>query len=54
MRKGTNTQREKSCRLPDVGQGGTTKSDLEHQGQIWYNLGFEGLGLGFGGEQARK
>ena len=27
----------------DVGQGGTTKSDLEHQRQIWYSLGFEEL-----------
>jgi len=34
----------------EVGQGGTTKSDLEHQGQIQYSLGFEELGLGFGGE----
>ena len=34
----------------EVGQGGTTKSDLEHQGQIRYSLGFEELGLGFGGE----
>ena len=34
----------------DVGQGGTTKSDLEHQRQIWNSLGFEELGLGFGGE----
>ena len=34
----------------DVGQGGTTKSYLVHQGQIWYRLGFEELGLGFGGE----
>ena len=25
----------------DVGQGGTTKSDLEPQGQIWYRLVFE-------------
>ena len=29
---------------------GTTNFDLEHQGWIWYSLGFEELGLGFGGE----
>ena len=40
--------------ITDVGQGGTTKSDLEHQGQIWYSLDFEELGLGFSGEWARK
>ena len=33
---------------------GTINSDLEHQGQIWYSLGFEELGLNFGGELARK
>ena len=33
-----------------VGQGGTIKSDFVHQGQIWYSLGFEELGLGFDGE----
>ena len=31
-------------------RGNNQKSDLEYQGQIWYSLGFEELGLGFGGE----
>ena len=38
------------CCEVTVGQGGTIKSDLVHQGQIWYSLGFEELGLGFDGE----
>ena len=35
-------------------KGKQQKFDLENQEQIWYSLGFEELGLGFGGEQARK
>ena len=31
-------------------KGEQQKSDLENQGQIWYSLGFEELGLGFDGE----
>ena len=31
-------------------KGEQQKSDLVYQGQIWYSLGFEESGLGFGGE----